>query len=51
MCSHQWRRVNDCFVCMRCGITRTHDGKIIFDRAIVNYKPKKHKGGKHHGKK
>jgi hypothetical protein len=41
MCSHNWKKVNDVSVCIRCGMTRTHDGKIMFDKKIVNYKPKK----------
>ena len=43
MCSHEWHKINDVQVCMRCGLTRTYDGKILFDRKIVNYKPKKKK--------
>lgn len=47
MCPHQWRRINDVFVCMRCGITRIEGTKkIIFDRKITNYKPKGKKRGK-----
>lgn len=43
MCSHAWRKVNDVYVCLRCGLTRTKGGKIMFDKKIVNYKPKKQK--------
>ena len=43
MCSHNWQKINDVYVCMRCGLTRTYDGKLIFDRKIANYKPKKRK--------
>lgn len=46
MCPHTWKKLNDVFVCLRCGMTRTNDGKIFFDRKIVNYRPKKRKGGK-----
>lgn len=49
MCSHEWKKVNEIFVCMRCGLTRTPNGNLLFDKGIVNYKPKKrmkHKGGK-----
>ena len=49
MCSHDWRKVNDVWVCIRCGITRTPSG-VIFDRRIANYKAKKKKKGKR-GKK
>ncbi len=41
MCNHVWRKVNDVLVCTRCGLTRTPDGKILFDRKLPNYKPKK----------
>ena len=43
MCSHEWRKINDVKVCMRCGITVTHDGKILFDKKIKDYRPKKRK--------
>lgn len=49
MCPHIWVKFNDVFVCKRCGLTRTPDGKLIFDKKITNYKPKKrkkNKGGK-----
>ena len=31
MCSHKWREINDVRVCIKCGLTITFDGKIIFD--------------------
>lgn len=40
-CPHSWQKINDVQVCMRCGLTRTHDGKFLFDRKIVNYKRKR----------
>lgn len=43
MCAHNWKRFNDVWVCMNCGLTRTLDGKMFFDKTIVNYKPKKRK--------
>ena len=43
MCPHNWRKINDVFVCLRCGLTRTVDGKILFDRKIVNFRPKRRK--------
>lgn len=43
MCSHNFVRVNDVIACTRCGLTRTNDGRVIFDRKLVNYKPKKRK--------
>ena len=45
-CGHNWQKVNDCYVCVKCGLTRTLDGKMIFDRKIANYKPKKRKNKK-----
>lgn len=45
-CAHtNTRQINDVKVCLNCGITITHDNKILFDRKIVNYKPKKRKKG------
>ncbi len=44
MCKHtNTRKYNDVKVCMNCGLTILPDGKIMYDRAIVNYKPKKRK--------
>ena len=43
MCQHDFKKVNDCLVCCKCGLTTLPNGKIIFDRKIVNYKPKKRK--------
>ena len=45
MCSHTWKKVNDLIVCTQCGLIRTYDGKIMFDRRLANYKPKKKKKG------
>ena len=47
VCAHTcWKKVNDVHVCPRCGLTKTHDGKIFFDKKIVNYKPKRKKAVK-----
>lgn len=43
MCNHQWQKVNDVCVCVRCGLTKTYDGRILFDRQLPNYKRKKRK--------
>lgn len=43
MCSHGWQRVGDVWVCVRCGLTRTNDGKLFFDKKLPNYKSKKQK--------
>ena len=36
-------RVNDVWVCLRCGLTKTYDGRIMFDRQLPNVKSKKRK--------
>lgn len=43
MCGHEWKKVNDIYVCVRCGLTKTYDGRIFFDRKVVDYKQKKRK--------
>lgn len=43
MCSHCWQKIADVWVCARCGITRMNDGRILFDRKLPNYIPKKKK--------
>lgn len=40
-CSHEWQKVNDVRCCLRCGLTITYDGQILFDRKLPNYKRKK----------
>ena len=49
MCAHEWKKVNDTWICMRCGLTRLEDGFILYDKYILDYKPmgkrrKKRKG-------
>lgn len=47
MCTHSnIMRINDTRVCLACGFTIIDNGKIFFDKKIVNYKSKKQKGGK-----
>lgn len=46
LCSHEWLKVNDVWVCLRCGITRLPEGDVMFDRRLPNYKPKKKKARK-----
>lgn len=47
MCTHgNTKKINDVRVCLNCGMTITHDNKVIFDRKIVNYKSKRRKSGK-----
>lgn len=41
MCHHQWQKTNDICVCTKCGLTKTYDGKILFDRRLPNVKRKK----------
>ena len=36
VCNHVWKKVNDVHVCVKCGLTRTYDGKILFDRKLAN---------------
>lgn len=44
MCSHSNTvKMNDVRVCLDCGLTVTHDGHVLFDRKIVNYKRKRKK--------
>lgn len=43
MCGHQWRKLNDVYICVRCGLTKTYDGKIIFDRRLPSKLNKKEK--------
>lgn len=43
MCGHDWKKINDVWVCLRCGLTKTYDGRFLFDRKIINYKSKKRK--------
>ena len=40
-CSHSWKTINDIKVCINCGLTRTYDGKLLFDKKIINYKRKR----------
>lgn len=50
MCNHLWQKVNDVRVCMKCGLTTTYDGKLLFDKRIVNYKSKRKKAVKSYDK-
>lgn len=34
MCGHEWKKQNDLTVCIKCGLIRTYDGKVIFDRTL-----------------
>lgn len=38
MCSHSWVKINDVQACIKCGLTRTFDGRYIFDKKLPNYK-------------
>ena len=50
-CSHSnTMKLNDVKVCLNCGLMITFDGKVMFDRKIVNYRPKKRKKHKQGGK-
>lgn len=37
MCGHEYKRINDVSVCIKCGLTIT-SGKAFFDKKIVNWK-------------
>lgn len=46
-CSHSWQKINDVFICTRCGFTRLPRGNVLFDRHLPNYKRKKVKDNAH----
>lgn len=35
MCGHQFKKINDVSVCIRCGLTIANK-KIFFDKSLVN---------------
>lgn len=37
-CGHDFNKINDVVVCKRCGLIRTFDKRIIFDRDFINEK-------------
>ena len=41
MCNHAWKKVNDVWVCVKCGLTRLESGHIFFDKQIISYKRKR----------
>lgn len=42
MCTHgNIRKINGVRVCLNCGLTILPDGRVMIDRDIKNYKPKK----------
>ena len=36
MCDHCWHKVNDVWVCAKCGFTRLPTGTIFFDKQYPN---------------
>ncbi len=46
MCRHSYVKINDVYVCRKCGLTITFDGKIIFDKRFPNYNAKKRRKSK-----
>ncbi len=46
MCNHFWTQINNVSVCAKCGLTRTFDGKIIFDRRLPAVRRRKSHGKK-----
>lgn len=50
MCSHCWRKVNDVWICTKCGLTRLIDGRFYFDhqyRDIAGKKRRRRRENKH----
>lgn len=43
MCGHDFIKINDVSVCRKCGLTRTYDGRIFFDKMLPNRKHPKQK--------
>nr|DAY61042.1 MAG TPA: hypothetical protein [Caudoviricetes sp.] len=43
MCHHQWVKIHDVCVCKNCGLTRTYDGKVLFDRGVMGSITKRQK--------
>lgn len=44
MCPHSnTKKINDVRVCLKCGMTLTNDGRVLFDRKLPNCKLKKRK--------
>lgn len=42
MCNHSNRKkVNSVWVCLKCGLTVTEDGKVILDKQLPNYRKKR----------
>lgn len=44
MCKHEFIEMNNTKACIKCGMTVLANGKIIFDKGLVNYSPKSKKG-------
>lgn len=44
MCAHNWKKYNDVWACIKCGLTRLPNGRIVFDKELINYKPERRKG-------
>ena len=38
MCNHNFIKINDIKVCIKCGLTRLYNGKIFFDKKIKNFR-------------
>lgn len=36
MCDHAWKKVNDVWVCAKCGFARLPTGEVMFDRQYPN---------------
>ena len=44
ICNHEFITFENTKACIKCGMTVLSNNKIMFDKKIVNYKPKQ-KGG------
>lgn len=44
ICNHEFIIFENTKACVKCGMTVLASGKIMFDKKIINYKPKQ-KGG------
>lgn len=50
MCKHDFVRLNDVSVCVKCGFTVTRDRHVVFDRRLRALLEKKREKSKKRGK-
>lgn len=46
MCNHEFVKTDNMRACKKCGLTILNNGRVLFDKEITNYKPKRKKRGK-----